>query len=60
MKKTAVKVMFSDGDSIITEMSAPPCDVLNYYRVGNVFNLGIMSDHLVKVVSAEILHTDWN
>lgn len=50
-----VRVLFSDGDSLETEIYGTEGEVLDYYRPGKVFNTGTVDDHLVKVVSAEIL-----
>lgn len=54
-KKHCVRVLFSDGDSLETEIYGTEEEVMNYYRPGKVFNTGTVDDHLVKVVSAEIL-----
>lgn len=56
MKKTyCVRVLFSDGDSLETKIHGTEEEVLDYYKPGKVFNTGTVDDHLVKVVSAEIL-----
>lgn len=52
-----VKVTFSDGDTITTEMNSELSDdeIRSYYRIGRVFNLGCVNDRLVKVTNVEIL-----
>ena len=50
-----VRVLFSDGDSLETEIYGTEEEVMDYYKPGKVFNTGTVDDHLVKVVSAEIL-----
>lgn len=50
-----VKVRFSDGDEIVTRMDASERRIREYYRIGNIFNTGTCEDHLVKVVSVEII-----
>lgn len=50
-----VKVRFSDGDEIVTKMIASERRIREYYRIGNIFNLGTCEDRLVKVVSVEII-----
>lgn len=57
-QENTVKVNFSDGDYIITTIFGSKADVLRYYRVGNVMNIGSVEDNLVKVVSVDILFSD--
>lgn len=51
-----VKVCFSDGDYIITDINSSEQRIREYYRIGNTFNTGVYEDHLVKVVSVDILN----
>lgn len=52
-----VKVTFSDGDTITTDMHGALTDdeICSYYKIGRVFNLGCVEDRLVKVTDVEIL-----
>lgn len=52
-----VKVTFSDGDTITTDMHGALTDdeIRSYYKIGRVFNLGCVEDRLVKVTDVEIL-----
>lgn len=49
-----VKVMFSNGDSVITKINGTESDIRAYY-IGKVFNIGTCGDLLVKAVSVEFL-----
>jgi len=53
----AVKVTFSDGDTITTDMAAGLSDedIYNYYKIGKTFNIGNVEDNLQKVTNVEIL-----
>ena len=56
IKKTrTVRVTFSDGDSIVTNVNGTQYDIVKYYHPGKVFNMGTVDDHLVKVVGIEFL-----
>jgi len=52
-----VKITFSDNDTITTNMAADLKDseILEYYKIGKTFNLGVVTDKLVKVTKVEIL-----
>ncbi len=52
-----VKVTFSDGDTITTDMNPILTDdeIYAYYKIGRVFNLGVVNDKLVKVTNVDIL-----
>jgi len=53
----AVKVTFSDGDTITTDINGTDIEIKEYYKIGRVFNLGNGElDRMVKVVSVEILN----
>lgn len=49
-----VKVIFSNDDSIITNINGTESEIRAYY-IGKVFNIGIYNDLLVKAVSVEFL-----
>ena len=49
-----IKVMFSDGDNLVTRFNGTIEKAKRYY-IGNVFNTGVYADHLVKAVSVEIV-----
>jgi hypothetical protein len=50
-----VKVTFSNKDTITTSINGTDSEIRDYYKIGKVFNLGVVDDKLVKVVSVEIL-----
>lgn len=49
-----VKVIFSNGDSVITNINGTEAEIRAYY-IGKVFNIGTCNDLLVKAVSVEFL-----
>lgn len=58
----AIRVTYSDGTVIATDMAAHLTDkqVLDYFKVGKVFNLGtpfpdLQEDNEQRVIKAEIL-----
>jgi len=57
-KLRGAKVTYSNGDSERTSLAAHLTDedILNYYKIGRVFNIGSVGDCLVKVVKCEILY----
>ncbi len=52
-----IRITFSDGDVINTNMAENITDdeIKNYYKIGRIFNLGIVDDKLVRVTKVEIL-----
>ena len=54
----AIKVTYSNGDVVRTSMAANLTDeeMLDYFRVGKVFNIGSVKDNLQKVVKAELIN----
>lgn len=50
-----VKVTFEDGNSLVTSINGNDSDIREYYKIGNVFNLGTDSDNLQKVKTLEFL-----
>ena len=46
------KVIFDNGDSLITKLNGNIEDARRYY-LGNTFNLGIVNDDMHKCVSVE-------
>lgn len=59
MKKElrSIKVMYSNGDTICTSMAAHLTDeeMLNYFAIGKVFNIGNVRDNLQTVVDRQII-----
>lgn len=51
-----VRVTFSDGDSVVTNVYGTRYDIIKYYRPGKIFNMGIGEDRLVKVVNVEFIN----
>lgn len=49
-----VKVIFSDGDNIITRINATEQEARTYY-VGKVFNTGAVNDNMQTCVGLEVL-----
>lgn len=49
-----VKVIYSNGDSVITQINGTEAEIRAYY-IGKVFNIGVYTDLLVKAVSVEFL-----
>lgn len=54
----AVKVLYSDGTEICTNMAAHLTDedMLNYFAPGKWFNIGNVEDNMQQVVKTEILN----
>lgn len=50
----AVKVTFSDGDSLVTSINGTDEEIRAYY-LGNIFNLGAVEDRLVMATKVEFL-----
>jgi hypothetical protein len=51
--KTSVKVGFSNGDVVQTEINLTPKAAAEYYAIGKQFNIGSVSDNLQTVSSFE-------
>lgn len=49
-----VRVWFEDGNSLVTRINGTREDVISYY-VGNVFNVGVVEDNMVKCTSVHFL-----
>ena len=49
-----VKVIFEDGDSIVTRINGSKEEVEKYY-IGNYFNLGSDKDDMKQATSVEFL-----
>ncbi len=49
-----IKVNFSDGDSLVTRFNGSAEEASAYY-VGQTFNTGSVSDHMVRCTDIEIL-----
>lgn len=56
-KLRSIKVTYSDGSIICTSMAAHLTDeqMLKYFEVGTVFNIGSLHDNLQTIVKSEIL-----
>lgn len=56
-KLRAAKITFSDGTEINTSLAAHLTDeeILIYYAVGRIFNIGSCEDNLQRVVSIELV-----
>lgn len=54
---TGAKVTYSDGTVIKTSMAAGLTDeeIMEYFKVGRVFNLGSVEDKMARVVKCEVL-----
>ena len=50
----AIKVHFSNGDSLVTSINGTNEEIKRYY-IGNVFNLGVVDDLLVTATKVEFL-----
>lgn len=53
----SVKVTYADGNIIYTDMAAGLTDneILSYFAVGKVFNIGNVDDNLQAVTECEII-----
>lgn len=49
-----IRVYFSDGDSLVTSINGEADEIRAYY-IGQTFNLGAVTDRLVKAVRVEFL-----
>lgn len=52
-----IKVTYSNNDVVITSMAAHLTDkeMLNYFKVGRLFNIGSVTDNLQKVIKTQII-----
>lgn len=50
----AVKVIFKNGDSIITRINGTEDEIMAYY-VGNIFNIGNTEDNMQEAKHVEFL-----
>lgn len=52
-----IKVTYSNNDVVITSMAAHLTDkeMLNYFKVGRLLNIGSVTDNLQKVIKAQII-----
>ena len=51
-RRHTVRVTFTNGDTITTEINGTPDEVCDYY-IGNLFNLGSNGDNMQRAVSIE-------
>jgi len=56
-KLRAIAVVYSDGSFLTTNMAAGLSDkeMLEYFSIGKVFNIGQVEDNLQTVVKREII-----
>ena len=52
-----IKVLFSDGDYILTRFRGS-IDTARRYYIGRTFNTGVTTDRLVQAVAVEIIETE--
>lgn len=53
---TIVKVIFTDGDYLITRTNCSPEEATNYYRIGNRLNIGTVTDELKTIKALEFIY----
>ena len=51
-----VKVTYSNNDTITTAINGTIEEIENYYRVGSIFNIGIVADNLQSVAKLEFCY----
>lgn len=51
----AVKVTFTDGDTITTSINGSDDEIRAYYRIGRQFNIGSVNDNMQLVTALEFL-----
>lgn len=52
----AAKLTYANGTSYITEMNGTDVEVLEYFKIGRVFNIGDgENDNMQKIVSCKIV-----
>ena len=56
-KLRAIAVVYSDGNLLTTNMAAHLSDkeMLEYFAIGKVFNIGSVKDNLQTVIKREII-----
>ena len=50
-----VQVAFEDGDYIHTRFNGSMAEAAAYYEIGKVFNLGSVTDRMVRVTGIKII-----
>ena len=53
---TTVKVIFTDGDYLITKINCNPEETTNYYRIGSCLNMGTVTDELKTIKALEFIY----
>ena len=53
---TTVKVIFMDGDYLITKINCSPEDATKYYRIGSYLNIGTVTDKLKTIKALEFIY----
>jgi hypothetical protein len=54
-RKHAVRITYSNNDTIETEINGTEEEVKKYYAIGNEFNIGSVEDNIQKVVKLEFI-----
>lgn len=57
MKRSYVKVYYENGDSINTWINLNAAEAKQYY-LGNVFNIGSVTDNLQRCINVEVLQEE--
>lgn len=53
-----VKIIYDYGkDCVVTRINGTREEIANYYRIGNVVNVGAVSDVMRKITAVEFLET---
>ena len=53
---TTVKVIFTDGDYLITKINCSPEETTNYYKIGSCLNMGTITDELKTIKALEFIY----
>ena len=53
---TTVKVIFTDGDYLITKINCNPEKATNYYKIGSYLNMGTVTDELKTIKALEFIY----
>ena len=53
---TTVKVIFTDGDYLITKINCSTEKATNYYKIGSYLNIGTVTDELKTIKALEFIY----
>ena len=53
---TTVKVIFTDGDYLITKINCSPEKATNYYKIGSCLNMGVVTDELKTIKAIKFIY----